>query len=62
MLKSEVVSFVLQFSDNLGATDAWEEVSGGFAEIDNPDGSTTIRFSDAISSTPARYYRLIEQP
>jgi len=54
--------WILQFSDNLGATDAWEEVSGGFAEIDNPDGSTTIRFSDAISSTPARYYRLIEQP
>ncbi|MDB4659000.1 lamin tail domain-containing protein, partial [bacterium] len=54
--------WILQSSSNLGATDAWEEVPGGFAEIDNPDGSTTIRFSDAISSTPARYYRLIEQP
>jgi hypothetical protein len=37
-------------------------VPGGFVEIDNLDGSTTIRFSAAISSTPARYYRLIEQP
>ena len=54
--------WILQSSSNLGATDAWEEVPGCFAEIDNQDGSTTIRFSDAISSTPARYYRLIEQP
>jgi hypothetical protein len=54
--------WILQSSSNLGATDAWEEVPGGFAEIDNPDGSTTIRFSDTISSVPTRYYRLIEQP
>jgi hypothetical protein len=54
--------WILQSSGDLGATDSWKEVAGGFAEIDNPDGSTTIRFSAAISSTPARYYRLIEQP
>jgi hypothetical protein len=54
--------WILQSSDDLGATDTWEEVPGGFAEIDNPDGSTTIRFFDAISATPTRYYRLIEQP
>ena len=54
--------WILQSSGDLGATDSWKEVPGGFAEIDNPDGSTTIRFSAAISSTPARYYRLIEQP
>ena len=54
--------WILQSSGDLGATDSWKEVPGGFAEIDNPDGSTTIRFSAAVSSTPARYYRLIEQP
>ena len=54
--------WILQSSGDLGATDSWKEVPGGFAEVDNPDGSTTIRFSAAISSTPARYYRLIEQP
>ncbi|MDB4357782.1 lamin tail domain-containing protein [bacterium] len=54
--------WILQSSDDLGATYTWEEVPGGFAEIDNPDGSTTIRFFDAISATPTRYYRLIEQP
>lgn len=54
--------WILQSSGDLGATDSWKEVPGGFAEVDNPDGSTTIRFSAAVSSTPARYYRLIEQP
>jgi hypothetical protein len=54
--------WILQSSDDLGAADSWEEVPGGFSEIDNPDGSTTIRFFDSISATPTRFYRLIEQP
>ncbi len=53
--------WILQFSDDLGLTDVWEELPGGFSEIDNPDGSTTIQFFDAVSATSARYYRLIEQ-
>jgi hypothetical protein len=54
--------WILQASDDLGATDTWEEVPGGYSEIDNPDSSTTIRFFDSFSTTPTRYYRMIEQP
>lgn len=54
--------WILQASDDLGATDNWEEVPGGYSEIDNPEGSTTIRFFDSFSTTPTRYYRMIEQP
>lgn len=54
--------WILQASDDLGLNDAWADVPGGFSEIDNPDGSTTIRFFDSFSTTSTRYYRMIEQP
>ena len=54
--------WIVQVSGDLGSTDTWETLPGGFAEIDNADGSTTFRFFDTFSLNVKRFYRLIEQP
>jgi hypothetical protein len=53
--------WVIQFSDDLGFGDAWEEIASGFTETDNPDGSVNLLFFDSFGSVPKRFYRLIEQ-
>ena len=53
--------WVIQFSDDLGFGDAWEEIASGFTETDNPDGSVNLLFFDSFGSVPERFYRLIEQ-
>ncbi|MDB4669732.1 hypothetical protein OAF33_01670 [bacterium] len=53
--------WVLQSSGDLNQVDSWVNVVGGFAESDNPDGSTNLTFSDSFGTTLKRFYRLIEQ-
>ena len=50
----------VQASDDLGDADSWADLSGGFVEGDQADGTTIFSFSTMIGEA-RQFYRLIEQ-
>lgn len=55
-----VKSWKIQTSDDLGNADAWADLSVGFVETDNPDGTTSFTFAREAGDE-RQFYRLIEQ-
>lgn len=52
----------IETSDALGDNESWLDLTGGFVESDNPDGSTNFTFSTSLPQGDEKhFYRLSEQ-